>query len=652
MKPFYRAVRLSGKYPGTLVATLVCSLVVALLWGANIGALYPVFQVVLYNKSLPEWIDATIASHVETLKKLDSSIASLPPGSERALAVAQRKVEFDSLERLKRVEPWVDRFMPRDPFQTLVLVTAVILLATAVKDTCLVGSIVLSARLNQLITRHLQQRLFDQVLRLDPAVYAERGTAGMMSHMYQDITAIANGLSHLLGSAVREPLKMIVCLGGAAYICWQLLVLSLVLAPAAAFLLRWLGGSIRRVTHRLLRENMRLQEVVLETFQGLSVVQSFCMEEHERQRFERKSWDCYRRAMRIAFYGSLAKPITELLGLGIVTVALLAGAYLVLNRQTTLFGIPFTSRPLELADLLVFYGLLVGAADPARRLSDIFGSVHSGIAAADRFFPALDMQPRVADPPRPRSLPRPHRKLFFDHVHFSYTPNLPVLRDLCLEIPFGQTVAIVGPNGSGKTTLIKLLLRFYDPDRGAVRLDDVDLREMALSDLRSRISIVSQQFSLFNDTVLANIRYGSPEAEFQQVVEVARRAHCHRFIEEQLEHGYHTVIGENGNRLSGGQRQRVALARAMLRNPDILLLDEATSQIDLESEQAIHEALAHFKHGRTMILVTHRWSTLALADRIVVMESGQIVGDGTHEQLLATCPTYSRLRDLALLRSA
>ncbi|GIW94525.1 MAG: ABC transporter ATP-binding protein [Pirellulaceae bacterium] len=652
MHPFFRAIGLVRHYRGTLIACLACSLLVALLWGGNIGALYPVFQVILHNRSLPDWLDDELALRRRTLEELQAKIGQQPVGQQVALLNRQKAAEQAALERLMQLRPWVQRFAPRTAFGTLLAVMLVVLLATAVKDACLVGSIVLSARLNQLITRDLQQKLFSHVLRLDPAVFSRRGTAGMMSHMYQDINAIAGGMSQLFGSAVREPLKMVVCLAGAAFVCWQLLLLSLVLAPAAAVLLRLLGGSIRRATHRLLRENMRLQEVVLETFHGLQVVQSFGMESHEEERFVRKSWDCYRRAMRIAFYSSLAKPITELLGLAIVFVALLAGTHLVLNQQTTLLGIPFSDRPLELAELLVFYGLLIGAADPARRLSDIFGAVHSGIAAAERFFPVLEMQPVITDPPQPRSTGRPHRKICFDRVTFAYTDNQPVLQELTLEIPFGQTIALVGPNGSGKTTLLNLLLRFYDPLSGAVRLDEVDLREMALADLRSRIGVVSQQFPLFNDTVFENIRYGSPDATLQEVVEAARRAHCHRFIEEQLEHGYQTVVGENGSRLSGGQRQRIALARAMLRDPEILLLDEATSQVDVESEQLIHKALEQFKQGRTVILVTHRWSTLSLADRIVVLEKGRVVGDGTHQQLIETCPAYQRLREWTMLKSA
>jgi len=242
--------------------------------------------------------------------------------------------------------------------------------------------------------------------------------------------------------------------------------------------------------------------------------------------------------------------------------------------------------------------------------------------------------------------------LVFEHVDFHYTPDQPVLRDIDLTIHFGETLCVVGPNGCGKTTLINLLLRFHDPVGGVVRLDDVDLRQLRLRDLRRLVGMVTQQTVLFDDTVYHNIRYGSPQASREEVLAAAQRAHAHRFIEEKLERGYDTVVGPGGNRLSGGQRQRIALARAILRDPDILILDEATSQIDIESEQQIHLALEQFVQGRTAIIITHRLATLDLADRILVMDAGRIADLGTHDELVRRCELYRRLYDIQLRQTA
>jgi ATP-binding cassette subfamily B protein/subfamily B ATP-binding cassette protein MsbA len=311
-----------------------------------------------------------------------------------------------------------------------------------------------------------------------------------------------------------------------------------------------------------------------------------------------------------------------------------------------------SNRPIEMESLLLFYGFLIGATEPARKLSDVFNSLQAGIAAADRLFPLLDREPTVFSPDRPKPVPQRIETVVLEHVDFHYTPEQPVLSDVNLTIEAGETIAIVGPNGCGKTTLASLLPRFCDPVRGAIRINDCDLREMHLRDLRGHIGLVTQRALLFDDTVYNNIRNGRLNASQADIIRAAKQARAHRFILDKLEKGYDTVVGTAGDNLSGGQRQRIALARAMVRDPAILILDEATSQIDLESEQLIHQALEQFARHRIVIIITHRLATLALADRIVVMNSGKIEDVGSHEQLIGRCDLYRRLHEIQFQRTA
>jgi ATP-binding cassette subfamily B protein/subfamily B ATP-binding cassette protein MsbA len=284
----------------------------------------------------------------------------------------------------------------------------------------------------------------------------------------------------------------------------------------------------------------------------------------------------------------------------------------VLKGETSLLGIPLTSRPLDLSSLFLFYGFLFGTADPVRKFSDIFSRLQCGIAASDRVFACLDREPAIHSPKNPLPCPRHRRELCFEGVSFEYHPGTRVLDDVTLQIPFGETIAIVGPNGCGKSTLANLIPRFADPIAGQIRLDGLLLTDLRLRDLRGQIGLVTQEPLLFDDTVFNNIRYGRPRARRDEVIEAARRAHAHNF----------------------------------LRDPPILILDEATSQIDLESEQAIQEVLEEFTRGRTTVIITHRMAILSLAHRIVAMQAGQIVDVGTHQEMINRCALYRRLHQI------
>lgn len=634
MNNFTRALRDALYYWKSILLATFCSLVVAVLWGANIGALFPVIQVTLSETSLQEWLESEIGDTEQQIEALTVKIESLRResaashengrrGLESRIAQlkSERKNLATSLRTSRRAHPWVELLFPRDPFFTVVVVIIMVILGTLVKHIFMMLNTMLVARASARIGRNLRVRIFEQAMLMDRGGFAEYDTSGFTTYISSTTEMLSKGLISAFGGAVREPLRILSCLIGASLISWRLLLLSLIVAPLVACLITWLSKRIKSVCHRIVEKMRSFQNIMLETLGSIQTVQAYGMEKTEHGRFSQTAHDLVRLSLKRAFYNALTRPITELLGIGMVGTTIIIGGYLVLNHETHLFGIRLSNRPLSVSTMMVFFGLLIGASDPLRKMSTVFSGINSGIAAANVIYPLLDRETKVKSPLSPKPVDHPHGVLDFQDVSFAYSGTEYVLRNINLRIHYGEKIALIGANGSGKSSLIHLICRFYDPRHGAVILDGVDLRDMALQDIRGRVGLVIQQTELFNDTILYNIRYGSPAATDEQVRQAARMAHADEFI-RSLPEEYETQVGSRGQRLSGGQRQRIALARAMLRDPEILILDEATSQIDPESEKLINEALIRFSRGRTLIMITHRLSNLHLVDRVFELQDG------------------------------
>ncbi len=637
MKNFRRALRDSLRYWRAILLGTFFSLMVAALWGGNIGALFPVIQVTLGEESLQHWIEREITTAEEQVVKFTSEVRELEQhlavaGDEERLAnerrIKQLRAEIAtheaSIESSRRIQPWINRFVPTDPFQTVVWVIVLVIIGTFVKHLFILINTMIISRVSADLCRGIRLQVFDRAMELDRAGFAKYGTSGFTTHITATTDMLAGGILNLYGGAVREPLKILACLGGACFISWRLLLLSLIVAPLVTYLIVWLSKRMKSVCRRTLDKAQRFQHVMLEALGSIHTVQAYGMEKTERERFDSTTLDLVRLAIKGAFYNALTRPITELLGIGMVGTTVIAGAYLVLNHETHLLGIRITDTPLSVSTMMLFFGLLIGASDPVRKLSTVFASINSGIAAADILYPLLDGETQIKSPPHPKPVARPHSLLELRDLSFAYHQDDFVLQDVNLEIRHGEKIALIGANGSGKSSLVHLICRFYDPQHGSIRLDGVDLRDMALGDLRSRIGLVIQQTDLFHDTVMYNIRYGSLHATDEQVQRAAEMAHAHDFI-KAMPDKYETLVGARGQRLSGGQRQRIALARAILRDPEILILDEATSQIDTESEKLINQVLTEFSKNRTLIMITHRLNNLYLADRVFELDAGRLV---------------------------
>ncbi|MCA9241404.1 MAG: ABC transporter ATP-binding protein, partial [Planctomycetales bacterium] len=617
MGNFSRVLKLALRMRVNVLACVLTSLLVAAFWALNLAAVWPIVDAVMQNMSVPQWLDHQVTDIQNDIQReRDRRLTLLrrfPITSPEHLAELDRAarragekavIHQGRLERVLAVKPYADRYLPRTPFETLGVVCVAVLIGTLIKNLFRVMNVVLTARLGARVAMELRNEFYRRVLRLDMADFSDSGRGDLMTRCTSDIDGVQVGVQSVLGDALREPFKMIACFLGAAFISWRLLLITILIVPIAGLAINWLSKALKRANRRAMEELSSIYETLTETLGAIRVIKAFTTEPTERARFGVSSKTFYRRQMKIAWYGSLVSPITENLGVAMVVLAAVCGGYLVLNEQTHLFSLRISHDPLTHGQMSMFFAMLAGMSDPARRLSGVFNNIQRASVSADRVYQVLDRQPRIIDPPAPQPAPSPITRITFQDVSFRYEPEKPVLKDVNLTVRRGETIAIVGPNGCGKSTLLNLLPRFYDVDSGSIQLDDVDIRDIRLRELRKRIGIVSQQALVFNDSVAANIAYGSPNATREEVEAAAHQAYAHAFITGKLARGYDTVIGPNGNRLSGGQRQRITLARAILRDPEILILDEATSQIDVESERLIHKALEKFTRARTTLLIT------------------------------------------------
>lgn len=599
----------------------------------NIAAMFPILEVTLRGQSPQQWNASRIETSQAEIAKIEKEIETLESRADSDQK-AQRadelrlddlrmslQTEQVRLEGLERLQPWLEDYVPQNPFQVVLAIAGLLICSMLFKQILQVSSSMIVATVSQRIARRLRQRVFDKALEMDRGGFLSIGQSGFAAQTTHTADGLAHGINNVFGNAVSEPLKLFACLAGAALISWRLLLATMVFAPIGAFLVLWLNRKLRSTARKMLEQSLGFHHVLLEALQSMLTVQAYTMEEQERKRFRRATGDMMRFSLRAHLFNTLASPMAEFIGVLMICLAIVLGAHLILHGQLTVFGLPLFDRPLGVSAMMVFFGMLLGGFEPVRKMAGVVAGINTGMVAADIIYPLLDRKTLVRDPESPKSVARPHKDLSLEGVTFGYDANQPVLKNVSLQIPFGQKIAIIGPNGGGKSTLVGLCCRFYDPQQGDIKLDGVSLRDMTIKDLRGRIALVTQHTELFNESIYYNIRYGRWDATEEEVHEAARLAKADDFI-QTFQHKYHTRTGPNGLCLSGGQRQRIVLARALLRKPEILILDEATSQVDVDSERLIHDVLESFGRSMTIILITHRESALRLADRVIRIDRG------------------------------
>jgi subfamily B ATP-binding cassette protein MsbA len=522
-----------------------------------------------------------------------------------------------------------DVFLKRDETM-LWLVPAAILAIALTKGAASYGQSVNMNYIGQGIISAVQLRMFAHLMRADLGFFQRNSTGKLISRFNNDANMLRAAVSTALTGMVKDSLTLVFLVGLMFWQDWLLALIAFVVFPLAVLPIVRIGKRMRKVSANTQTQMGELTTILDETFQGARHVRAYGMEEYEIGRAQRAIDTVFALVHKAGRVRSATHPIMETLGGVAISVVILYGGAQVLSGHTT----PGT--------FFSFITALLLAYQPMKSLANLNTSLQEGLAAAERIFALLDLEPDIRDAPDAVELGPAAGAVRLEGVRFGYEPGAVALDGIDLDIPAGSMVALVGPSGAGKSTVLNLIPRFYDCQSGRVTVDGRDVREVTLASLRANIALVSQEISLFDDTVRANIAYGRPGATEDEIVAAATSAGAHGFI-EKLAHGYDTHVGGRGMKLSGGQRQRIAIARAMLKNAPILLLDEATSALDTETERQVQAALAVLMKGRTTIVIAHRLSTVVNADAIFVMEAGRVAETGTHAALLARGGAYARL---------
>ena len=535
---------------------------------------------------------------------------------------------------LLQIKPIFDKVLPDE--QDLVPTIVAILGFYVAKGVGAYFSGYLMTDVGQRVVRDLRDRLFRHMLGQSAAFISTQTVGRLLSRLMHDVALVQRVVSETIGDLARESMALVFYLGVLVYHDPRLTLISLTSAPLVVYPLIRLGQSVRRTTRRSQEAIEQLSHVSAEALAGHRIVAAFGAEAREGDRFARASAHFYRTMMQVTRAVSVLPPLMELIGGVAFALALYYGSQsIAAGRLTT-------------GDFVLFMAALFSMYQPAKKLSRVNADLQQARAAAERIFAVLDTHSEVIEKPGAPAMARFARTIEFRDARFTYPDaERATLEGVSITVRAGQTLALVGRSGAGKTTLVNLIPRFYDVTGGAVLLDGVDVRDVTLASLRAQIGIVTQETVLFDDTVAANIAYSRPDATRARIEAAARAAHAHEFI-AQLEDGYETTIGERGQRLSGGQRQRLTIARAFLRDSPILIMDEATSSLDAEAELLVQDALADLMRHRTVLVIAHRLSTVRRADAIAVIEQGQIVEVGTHDELMARGAAYAKLYELQL----
>ena len=583
---------------------------------------------------------ADLAERVARGEKPGDAAANPETDAERRARYEKLKDQFTGIESLKvKFSEWVTGTMLKGTKQEALLrICLVFFIAALIKNVACYLQEVLMVYVGQAVIRDLRNRLYLKLTAMPLGFYHQHKAGELISRATNDVMIAQQCVGLSFTKLVKDPIFLIMYLTVALILSWKMTLMALVLMPVSLSVIIKIGKRLRKLSHQQQEQMADLTSTLQETVYGIRVVKAFAMEKFENRKFMAQSQALFKQVYRINYVMKMSSPLTEQLSMIVALFLLWFGGSKV-----------FTGGIMAPDLFIVFLFMIFSMVRPIKSLGAVNNEIQAGMAAADRIFQVLDSVSEVKDDEAGVHLERAEGRVEFDGVHFSYVPGEPVLRGVSLQVEPGEVVALVGSSGSGKSTLIDMIPGFYHPNEGEVLIDGHPIPQLNLASLRRNMGIVTQEVILFHDTIFNNIAYGLQGVTLEQVREAARAAHADEVI-SRLPAGYETVIGDRGLKLSGGQRQRISIARAILKNPAILLLDEATSALDTESEHLVQEAIDRLVKDRTTIVIAHRLSTIQNVDRIYLLEEGQVVQVGTHDELLAAGGRYKELYTMQFQR--
>lgn len=550
------------------------------------------------------------------------------------------KLVFDYVFGSKHMPDWlatIVSFIGTDKLSILNFAVVAVILIAIFGAIASYAEKYLTTSVGQWVMHDLRRVLYSHIQKLSLAYHDQKRTGDLISRVTSDIDAVQSLISNVLLGMLVNALTLVSMLCVMLYLNWQFTLIAMLVAPGLFWVVYHYTRRIKQAARAVRRKESEVVSVLEEVLTSIRVVKAFAREDYEQERFEKESLESVERALAARGLKAKLGPLVEVIVACGTCLVLWYGARLVMSGALTS------------GDLLVFLLYLGKMYKPMRELSKMTDTISKASVGWERIREVLENETQVRDLPGAKPAPRFKGDIKFDRVYFSYNSTQPVLEDLSLKIEPGQLAALVGPTGAGKTTIVSLLPRFYDVTSGEIRIDGEDIRHYKIKSLRQQISFVLQETMLFRAPVWQNIAYGKPEATREEIIRAAQLANAEEFIVKMPE-GYDTMVGERGVTLSGGQRQRVTIARAIIRDAPILVLDEPSAGLDAESEKLVFDALENLMKGRTSIVIAHRLATVSRADVIFVIDSGRVVEQGTHQELLARGGLYSRLYELQFRR--